>query len=192
MFPVEVWLLESFQRFMCLQYEKALTSRDHNKVHQRLQWCQQRRRVSRVGYQYFVGAKLAVFGCTVIISLNEDSWRNDGNSSARHFKASAQTCDSASSLPSEPPCQSTPSAHVPTPLSEAPAVPRACNLIQGRYCTTHLTEPPRQASETAWPAGLEIAPLRYRTVAHVSLRGLLHSHGAHQIRSLLVYSLHLK
>lgn len=55
------------------------------------------------------------------------------------------------------------------------AVPRACDPIQSHYCTTHPTEAhillPRQASETAWPAGLEIAPLSYSTVAHGSLRG---------------------
>lgn len=55
------------------------------------------------------------------------------------------------------------------------AVPRACDLIQRHYCTTHPTEAhillPRQASETAWPAGLEITPLSYSMAAHGSLRG---------------------
>lgn len=49
--------------------------------------------------------------------------------------------------------------------SQGPAVPAACNLIQGRYCSTHLPEnhvqSPQQASETAWPAGLQITPLLY-------------------------------
>lgn len=57
----------------------------------------------------------------------------------------------------------------------SPAVPRACDLIQCHYCTTHLTEahiqPPPQASETAWPAGLKIVPLHYSAAAHAALRG---------------------
>lgn len=57
----------------------------------------------------------------------------------------------------------------------SPAAPTACDLIQCHYCTTHLTEahiqPPPQASETAWPAGLKIVPLHYSAVAHAALRG---------------------
>lgn len=73
------------------------------------------------------------------------------------------------------------------------AVPRARDPIQCHYCTTHPTEahtqPPPQASETAWPAGLEITPLRYSTVARVSLRRFC---GVMVLmRSTTVYSLHL-
>lgn len=80
-------------------------------------------------------------------------------------------------------CQSNPSA----PPLRGLAVPWACNLIQGCYCTAQLspTFSRRRASETARPAGLHRTIMLQIGGSCFSLR-LLHSHGAHQISSLLV------